>query len=192
MSRSPDQRHVTLVRRIALVVLAGGIAAFLVQGANRPANPQLLAKGALVPSSRIHGFDEISFTVTAPDGTVDEGSNRAYCGVLAATAAQRDRGLMGRRNLAGYAGMIFRWSSPTRTYFYMKDTLLPLAIAWFNTTGALVGSTTMIPCPSTTVDCPLYRPAAPYQYAIEVAAGRLGSLGIANGSILTVNGPCIP
>jgi hypothetical protein len=183
---------VTLLRRVALVVLCAGIAGFLVQGGSRPADPTTVARGTLVPSVRIPGFDEISFTVTARDGTVDKGTNRAYCALLAVTTAQQDRGLMGRRNLAGYAGMIFEWPAPTRTYFYMKDTSIPLSIAWFDASGTFVGATDMTPCPPTTAACRLYRPAAPYMYAVEVPLGHLASLGIGNGSTLALDGPCIP
>lgn len=192
MSGPPHPRAVTLLRRVTLVVLCAGIAGFLVEGSNRPPNPTTVARGTLVASVRIRGFDEVSFTVTAPDGTVDMGTNRAHCAVLAVTTAQQDRGLMGRRNLGGYAGMIFEWAVPTRTYFYMKDTLIPLSIAWFNASGVFVGSADMVPCPPRTAACPLYRPAAPYRYAIEVPLGHLASLGIGNGSTLALNGPCIP
>lgn len=192
MSSAIDPSAVKLTRWLALLVLVAGIGAFLVQGSSRPADPYLVAAGGLVPSTRLPGFDEVAFTVARGDGTVDNGTNRAYCGVLAATTAQQNRGLMNQRNLAGYAGMIFTFPAPTRTYFYMKDTLIPLSIAWFNRSGVFVGSADMTPCPPATVNCPLFRPGGPYRSAIEVPSGGLGALGIASGSILALNGQCIP
>jgi uncharacterized membrane protein (UPF0127 family) len=176
----------------AVAVLALGVAGFLVTGANRPPDPYLLAAGQLQPAPRYPGFDEVGFTVTSAGGIVDAGTDRAYCGVLAATTAQQNRGLMGRHRVGPYAGMVFSWPAPTTTYFYMKDTVLPLSIAWFSANGSFLAATNMAPCPPATRACPLYRPAAPYRYALEVPQGRLGALGVVAGSSLHLIGPCIP
>lgn len=45
---------------------------------------------------------------------------------VAATEAQRERGLMGRRSLPKNTGMWFVFWGPTITTFWMKDTLIPL------------------------------------------------------------------
>jgi hypothetical protein len=71
----------------------------------------------------------------------------------------------------------------------MKDTLIPLSIAWFDAAGRYVSETDMTPCGSATI-CPLYHAAAPYTVAVEVAKGGLGHLGIGAGSSLTVGGSC--
>ena len=97
---------------------------------------------------------------------------------------------MDRRDLGGYQAMIFEFSDGTTTGFYMKDTLIPLSIAWFDQSGRYVSSTTMAPCPKDSGPCPDYFADAPYSVAIEVAAGRLHSLGIGPGSTITVGGRC--
>jgi len=183
---------VARTKRAALAVLALGVAAFLVTGANLPPDPYLVPAGRLTPAPGYPGFDEEAFTVTSATGVVDGGHQRAYCAVLAATTAQQNRGLMGRRRLGPYQGMLFAWSAPTSTYFYMKDTPMPLSIAWFSGSGTLVGRADMAPCPPSARSCPLYRPAAAYQYALEVPRGGLAALGVAAGSTLSTMGPCIP
>jgi uncharacterized membrane protein (UPF0127 family) len=97
---------------------------------------------------------------------------------------------MGRTDLDSYDGMIFAWSSLTLTPFFMKDTLIPLSIAWFGSSGNFIFSTTMTPCPPSTAQCTLYGPGVPYRYAIEVLKGGLGALGIVPGSSLQLSASC--
>lgn len=190
--REPSPLALGRARRAALAVLGLGVAAFLVVGADRPADPYLIPAGTPVPARHFPGFYETGFTITPAGGTVDAANSRAHCALLAVTTRQQEQGLMGRRDLAGYDGMIFEWPAPTRTYFYMKDTVLPLSIAWFAASGRWVGAADMASCPPTTLHCPLYRPALAYQYALEVPRGGLPALGAGPGSSLGLTGPCIP
>jgi len=72
----------------------------------------------------------------------------------------------------------------------MKNTLIPLSIAWFDPSGRFVSATNMVPCPPG-ADCPLYYPAAAASIAIEVERGHLDRLGIGPGATVSVGGPCI-
>ena len=56
----------------------------------------------------------------------------------AQTVAQRERGLMGRRELAVDSGMLFRFDEVRRHCLWMKDTPLPLSAAFFDEAGLLV------------------------------------------------------
>ena len=109
--------------------------------------------------------------------------------LLALTVPEQEQGLMNRTNLAGYDGMVFQFPAPTTVEFYMKDTLIPLSIAWFDASGRLVSSTDMTPC-HTQESCQLYGAASQYTDALEVPLGSLGRLGIGPGSVLTVGGSC--
>ena len=171
-----------------LAVIAVTLGAFLVEGANRPPRPELLPAGATIPS-KLPGFGEVGFRVESPF-VPDAVARRTRCALLASTAAQRAEGLMHRQDLAGYQGMIFEFDGLSTDGFYMKDTLIPLSIAWFSQAGRYVSSTTMSPCPKGTASCPDYFAAGPYSVAIEVGAGRLPGLGIGPGSAITVGGPC--
>lgn len=130
------------------------------------------------------GFGEVAFTVT-PSG----GSAAAFCALLAETATQQARGLMGRRDLAGYDAMVFRFAEDTTSQFYMRNVPVPLSIAWFAADGRFVSSTDMAPCPDRD-GCPLYGAAGPYRFALEVLEGGLPRLGIGEGSVLKVGGSC--
>jgi uncharacterized membrane protein (UPF0127 family) len=98
---------------------------------------------------------------------------------------------MGRRDLAGYDAMIFRFASDTTGAFYMRDVPVGLSIAWYESDGSFVSSTNMAPC-ADVPDCPTYGPAGPYRYAIEVLQGGLEPLGATAGSVLTLGGDCRP
>lgn len=167
------------VRRAAWTVLAGAFLAFVVRGGSSPADPFLVREP-------IEGFEEIAFTVTDPNGVMAE-----WCAMLAASEEQRAQGLMNQRNLHGYDGMIFRYAEPTAGSFWMKNTIIPLAVAFFDAEGRFVNAQGMEPCPEDVVDCPSYPSAAPFEVAIEVPQGGLGALGIGPGSVLQLGGtPC--
>jgi len=120
-----------------------------------------------------------------------DGVDLAWCILLALTEAQRERGLMDVTDLGGYDGMLFRFDAPTTVAFYMFQTRLPLSIAFFDDSGAMVSSTDMAPCTETNGNaCPLYRADGPYTDALEVVQGDLGRLGIAPRSKARVGGAC--
>jgi uncharacterized membrane protein (UPF0127 family) len=58
---------------------------------------------------------------------------------LALTAAQQQRGLMFRKR-APKDGMLFVFTFPTRGGFWMKNTLVPLRIVFFDTRGRAVAA----------------------------------------------------
>jgi uncharacterized membrane protein (UPF0127 family) len=181
-------RLVSRIRRAAVVMLVLGVFGFLIVGANRPANPRLLPPLGAVKEASFKTFGAISFRVSAAPGLSSQ--NHPSCALLARTPAQQARGLMTQTSLHRYAGMIFQFSQPTSQAFYMKDTVIPLSIAWFDASGTFVAEANMKPCPPTTVFCSTYEAGPKFQLAIEVPEGKLTSLGIGPGSILHLTGPC--
>ena len=98
---------------------------------------------------------------------------------------------MDQRDLRGYDGMEFRYDAPVDGGFWMRNTLIPLAVAFFDGDGAFISAQGMDPCPPDVVDCPSYKAARPFVHAIEVPRGGLGRLGIGPGSSLSFTGrPC--
>ena len=85
---------------------------------------------------------------------------------VAATPAARQRGLMGRTHLAPDAGMLFVFEAPGRHCFWMRDTPLPLAIAFIDAQGRVVHRTDMSPRSDT-----LHCPPTEVRYALEIAQG---------------------
>jgi uncharacterized membrane protein (UPF0127 family) len=132
-------------------------------------------------------FGRAAVTLTAPAGAATPG-----CVLVADTDRLRQQGLMEVTSLAGYAGMVFRWTSPVTEMFWMKKTRIALSIAFFDSAGRFVSAADMEPCPDSVTDCPLTSAARPYTDAIEVPKGALGALGAVSGSVLAVDGPCTP
>jgi uncharacterized membrane protein (UPF0127 family) len=138
----------------------------------------------------LEGFREI--TVTVVDA---EGRTRTFCLLLADTPELQQRGLMFVTDpaLGGYDGMVFRYESDEETGFWMRNTRLPLSIAWIRADGSTVSTADMEPCPDTETSCPTYPPKGAYRFAIEVPKGRLDELGISDRSRVTLGEPaCTP
>ncbi len=129
------------------------------------------------PASCPQGFGTIAARVTASDGEICE-----LCLWLADDAAARGRGLMQVTDLGGLDGMAFRYDSPHTTSFTMRNTVMPLSIAFFGADGALLDAFDMEPCVAE--PCPSYPTPADFVVAIEVPQGGLPDLDIGAGSML--------
>lgn len=88
----------------------------------------------------------------------------------------RQRGLMHVESLPREAGMVFLWSGYRVGGFYMRDTLIPLSIAFFDADGVVRAVLDMEPC--TEDPCEIYDPGIAYRGALEVNAGRFDDLGL--------------
>ncbi len=77
-------------------------------------------------------------------------------------------------DLGSLDGMLFVFPEPTTAAFWMKDTLIPLDIAFFDGGGDLVDRLTMVPCEAD--PCPTYPAAGTYRFALEAPAGVLATL----------------
>jgi uncharacterized membrane protein (UPF0127 family) len=135
------------------------------------------------------GFGAVTLVVTMPDGTVKE-----LCVWLADTPALRNQGLMAVTDpeLGGASAMVFAFPGDTTSGFWMKDTLLPLSIAWYAADGSLVSTADMDPCPEGVTNCPVSSAAGSYRYAVEVPQGALDRLGLVEGSTVSLGPSCTP
>jgi len=93
---------------------------------------------------------------------------------VAADAEARAQGLAGVAELPEGTGMLFLFEADTTTGFWMRDTLVPLDLAFLDAQGRVVGVATMTPCPAD--PCPITAPPGPYRAALEAAAGVLSGL----------------
>ena len=94
---------------------------------------------------------------------------------IADTPQLQETGLMCRSSLEPDAGMLFVFPASTRGHFWMKNTLIPLTIAFLDSNWHIVELVDMPVAPDPTADdaskFPLYGPDRPYRYALEVNAG---------------------
>jgi uncharacterized membrane protein (UPF0127 family) len=172
--------------------VAAGAWAFLLRGADGPADPELEDAPAAAPPGLpdrvpLPGFDEVAVSIDPGDGR----GPLAWCLLAAMTQEQRHQGLMGVEDLQGYPGMVFVYPEDSGNSFWMRNTPMPLSIAWVAEDGSLVSSTDMAPCGDRD-DCPTYPSGGTYRMAIEVPQGQLADLGLVAGSTTRVTGGCAP
>jgi uncharacterized membrane protein (UPF0127 family) len=105
---------------------------------------------------------------------------------LATTPEERAQGLMGIEDLPADQGMAFVFDEPTTARFWMKDTLIPLSIAFVDEDGRVIAIRDMEPCAAD--PCPMYGAAGPYVMAVEANAGWFEEAGVDVGSRVELGG----
>ena len=103
---------------------------------------------------------------------------------IADSEGERARGLMGRESLDADAGMVFVFPAETSGAFWMKNTLIPLSIAFYDENGRILRILDMEPCRRD--PCPLYDPGVSYRGALEVNRGAFREWGVGEGDTLTL------
>jgi len=95
---------------------------------------------------------------------------------VAKTPEERQKGLMNRKHLGRDEGMLFIFDSEAYHGFWMKNTLIPLSIAFIDRSGKIVAITDMKPL---TLDS--HDPPQPILYALEMNQGWFSSHDIKVG-----------
>lgn len=149
---------------ICLLLFMGGCGG----GTGTEAEPTTAVESSAPPEGVQMRFDDATVTVE-----------------IAATLSEWQLGLMHRRNLDADAGMLFLFPEPHDGGFWMKNTLIPLSIAFLGWGG---GETVVVrqrmkmePCRED--PCPLYTPRVRYDAALEVNQGWFERNGIERGSV---------
>lgn len=86
---------------------------------------------------------------------------------IADTPAERSLGLMNRATMARDHGMLFVWDSADYRNFWMKNTLIPLDIMYFDSDGVLLNIAHMAK-PGDLTGLPSIAPA---QFVLEINGG---------------------
>ena len=120
----------------------------------------ILVGGALVVGTLAGSSDAVTRTTLTLNGVT-------FRPELALSGDARARGLMHRRR-APKDGMLFVFPGPSDGGFWMKNTLVPLRIVFFDSHGLRVRAFTMKPCRQES--CPIYDPHRTYRFALELAA----------------------
>jgi uncharacterized protein len=103
---------------------------------------------------------------------------------VAETASQQELGLMHRDDLPADEGMVFLFERDQTGGFWMKNTRIPLSIAYYDAEGRIVRILDMDPC--TADPCRTYDPGVAYRGALEVNRGAFRRWGVEPGDRLTV------
>jgi uncharacterized membrane protein (UPF0127 family) len=99
--------------------------------------------------------------------------------VVADRTDERAVGLMRRRDLGPYDGMLFVFGGSTQGSFTMSNVPVPLDIGFYDDAGRPVDRLLMKPCPDRSVlQCPSYRSRSPYSYAVETLEDELPEGGL--------------
>jgi len=95
---------------------------------------------------------------------------------VAADQPNRMQGLMHRRNLAAHEGMLFVFPSAQRHCMWMRNTLLPLSVAFLDEQGRILNVEDMQPQTETS-----HCAAGPARYALEMNRGWFASRALKAG-----------
>jgi uncharacterized membrane protein (UPF0127 family) len=111
--------------------------------------------------------------------TLEIGENKLVVEV-ASTPATRETGLMNRFSLQPDHGMLFVFEAPQPLAFWMKNTYIPLSIAFVDRNGRILNLEDMRPQDEST-----HWSMGEALYAIEMRQGWFAAKGIAAGDVVT-------
>ncbi|MEO6651344.1 MAG: DUF192 domain-containing protein [Ilumatobacteraceae bacterium] len=133
--------------------------------------------GAGGPAVQPGVFDRTAARITLADGSFCE-----LCLWLAETPDDRARGLMEVTDLGAADAMAFVYPEAHTGSFWMKNTIMPLSIAFYSPSGAFLDAFDMEPC--VTEQCTSYPTSPDFLIAVEAPQGGLDELGLVAGSSL--------
>jgi uncharacterized membrane protein (UPF0127 family) len=106
---------------------------------------------------------------------------------LALTDQEKATGLMFRDKLAAGAGMLFVFDRDDILAFWMKNTLMPLDIVWFDAAGRVADvHPDAQPCRAD--PCPQFTNTRPARAVLLVNAGYAAAHGLKPGAVATFKG----
>jgi uncharacterized membrane protein (UPF0127 family) len=98
---------------------------------------------------------------------------------VAASEAERQQGLMFREKMGPNEGMVFLFGGPASVCMWMKNTLLPLSVAFLDENGKIVNIEDMQP-QTTDSHCA----KKPVRYALEMNQGWFKQKNLKPGSVI--------
>jgi uncharacterized membrane protein (UPF0127 family) len=134
----------------------------------------LMALAACRPATPVEGLPRGTLSIEGNSGPVQVDVS------IAETRETKARGLMGVEEMDPDTGMVFLQDEPARISFWMKDTLIPLSIAFWGPDQRIATILDMEPCRTST--CPTYDPEIEWVGALEVNEGFFAEHGIEEGA----------
>lgn len=98
---------------------------------------------------------------------------------VAAREAERQQGLMYREKMGPHEGMVFLFDAPAGVCMWMKNTFIPLSVAFIDESGKIVNIEDMQP-QSTDSHCA----KKPVRYALEMNLGWFSKKNIKPGMVI--------
>jgi uncharacterized membrane protein (UPF0127 family) len=98
---------------------------------------------------------------------------------VANTFESRAQGLMFRKYLGPNEGMLFVFPSPDVQCMWMKNTLIPLSVAFMDAQGKIISISEMQPQTETS-----HCASAPAKFALEMSGGWFAAKGLKPGAAL--------
>ena len=140
----------------------------------------LIFLSALVTLSLGHDQTALAKTPMAglPVITLKAG-NQSVRAEVAATDEARQKGLMFREKMAQNEGMVFVFEGPAQVCMWMKNTLLPLAVAFIDGNGKIINIEEMQP---QTLDSHCAKSMV--RYALEMNGGWFKQKNIKPGTVI--------
>jgi len=115
---------------------------------------------------------------TLPSTTLSAGIHLIQAEV-AGNQETRTLGLMGRKSMAQGAGMLFLFDESALHCMWMRNTLIPLSVAFIDEHGRILNIADMKPLDETT-----HCATQPARYALEMNLGWFKKRGIAAGAAI--------
>ncbi len=134
--------------------------------------PRFAAAVVLLLAAGLAGAQNVRFSTTQ----LTAGMNLIKAEV-AASAPERQQGLMFREKMAGNAGMVFVFDQASPQCMWMKNTLLPLSVAFIDAQGKIANIEDMQP---KTLD--KHCSSKPVKYALEMNLGWFRQKNIKPGT----------
>ena len=166
--------------RIRAIVLLALLLFSACDGAGREAQE---AKGTLCDPAAPLPSPSPSFPPAR--GLIDTGDDSVLVNLVVAESEEAQlMGLMHRESFPEDCGMVFLFFEERSGGFWMKNTLIPLSIAFFDDEGEILSILDMEPCEAD--PCDVYDPGVPYHGALEVNQGRFDDWGVEVGDQFTI------
>ncbi len=96
---------------------------------------------------------------------------------VASNRSTRQQGLMHRAYLAPGRAMLMAWEGPCHIWLWMRDTSIPLSVAFLDATGVVINTAELNPH-----DESRHWSRAPALYALETRRGWFAERGIGPGA----------
>lgn len=147
---------------------------------------RILAMAVIFISVSACGAEEYdNIIIKNPDGT-----EQVFSVEYAVTEAEKAQGFMHRTEIPADHSMLFIYDRPQITWFWMRNTLVPLDMLFFDADKKLV----YIEHNATPHDENPHGPDIPVCYVLEVNGGRAAALNIVEGARFFANlsQECLP